>query len=105
MNRTPIAIYKSNNSTYFEYSDGWTCQNNGDEIPLEHAAYIHKDNYKNIIKGFCKKLSKSELEELITDNQSLDAPAPGGIIVSIVVKDNGKIGIRNSGEIKEVTSK
>jgi hypothetical protein len=104
MNRTPLVIYQSNNSTYFEYIDGWTCQTNGEEILLEHAVYIHKDNYKNIIEDFDKNLSRSELEELITGNQSIDIPSSGGIIVSIITKD-GKMGIRHSGEIKEVTSK
>ncbi|HJO15018.1 MAG TPA: hypothetical protein QGG70_03130 [Candidatus Pacearchaeota archaeon] len=105
MNRTLLAEYQSENSTYFEYIDGWTCQTNGNEIPLKHAAYILMDYYKNTIKSEIEKIKRnfsiSELEELISGGQSLETPKEGGVIVSII-EDHGKIYIRTSKEIKKI---
>lgn len=105
MNRTPLARYQSDNSTYFEYSDKWTCQTNGNEIPLKHAAYIPKDYYQNAIKSEIEKIKRnfsiSELEGLIRGGQSLDTLTPGGVIVPIM-GDHGKIYIRTSKEIKKI---
>ena len=101
MAKSPIREGKSINSNYIFYDDGGISlqSENGEEIPLEHPAYI-SDAISLSMKHQVSvgDYSKHELGELINTAPAYNQRQTGGRIVSIIVEDD-KVGLRRSGVI------